>query len=84
MSGLRMCVLMGEITDLIFTIIGKLGRWFNVRGQRICFILWGICLLYWISRNIQLGLISQTCGCVVSLCFHIYGYWNWKDKNIGE
>lgn len=30
---------MGELTDLIFTIMGKLGRWLNVRGQRFCFVL---------------------------------------------
>ncbi len=75
---------MGEITDLIFTLLGKLGRWFNVRGQRLCFIVWGICLAYWTVRNIQLGLIVQSCGCVVSFGLHAYGFWNWKDKGIGK
>jgi hypothetical protein len=74
---------MGEITDLIFTLIGKLGRWYNVKGQRICFIIWSFVMLYWIARNIELGLVVQSGGCIVSLGFHIYGYWNWKDKNIG-
>lgn len=75
---------MGELTDLIFTLLGKLGRFFNVRGQRVCFILWAICLLYWIARNIEMGLMVQTGGCVVSLLFHIYGFWNWKKKGIGR
>jgi len=75
---------MGELTDLLFTVLGKLGRWMNVKGRRICFILWGICICYWAARNIQLGLISQTFGCLVSLGFHIYGYFNWKNEGIGK
>lgn len=74
---------MGEITDLIFMLLGKLGRWFNVRGQRACFIVWTFCLLYWMARNIDLGLRVQTGGGFVSLCFHLYGWWNWKAKGIG-
>ena len=74
---------MGEITDLIFTVLGKAGRWFNVRGQRICFVIWSICLIYWMIRNCNLGLMVQTGGCLFSLGMHLYGWWNWKDKNIG-
>lgn len=75
---------MGEITDLIFTLLGKLGRYFNVKGRRICFIIWAFCLMYWMARNINLGLIVQTGGCFVSFCFHVYGYWNWKREKIGK
>lgn len=75
---------MGEFTDLIFTLIGKLGRWFNIKGQKICFILWGIVMIYWIFRNWQMGLMVQTGGCVVSLMMHIYGYYNWSKNKIGE
>lgn len=75
---------MGELTDLIFTLLGKLGRWFNVKGQRICFVLWAICLAYWMARNASMGLIVQTGGCLVSFLFHLYGWWNWKNKGIGQ
>jgi hypothetical protein len=75
---------MGELTDLAFTILGKLGRWLNVRGRRACFVLWGICICYWATRNACMGLIVQTGGCLVSLGFHIYGYWNWTKKGIGS
>lgn len=75
---------MGEFTDLIFTLLGKFGRWFNVKGQRVCFIIWAICLAYWTARNIALGLMVQSGGCLVSLAMHAYGYWNWKNKGIGE
>lgn len=75
---------MGELTDLIFTLLGKLGRWYNVRGNRICFIIWSISLSYWCFRNIDLGLKVQSTGCLFSLGMHLYGFWNWKDKGIGK
>lgn len=75
---------MGELTDLAFTILGKLGRYYNIQAQRVCFIFWGACMVYWIARNYELGLISQTAGCVVSLGFHIWGYINWKKQGIGK
>jgi len=75
---------MGEITDLIFTLLGKLGRWYNIKGKRICFVLWSFVMFYWIYRNYKLGLMVQTGGCFFSLAMHIYGFWNWKDKGIGN
>ena len=75
---------MGELTDLLFTLLGKLGRWFNIKGQRICFLLWAICLIYWMIRNFSMDLYVQTGGCLISLGMHLYGWWNWKDKGIGK
>ncbi len=75
---------MGELTDLIFTILGKLGRWFNVNGKRICFVVWAFCLVYWTIRNATMGLMVQSGGCIFSLGLHLYGWWNWKDKKIGS
>jgi nicotinamide riboside transporter PnuC len=75
---------MGELTDLVFTVLGKMGRWFNVKGQRVCFILWAFCLVYWIIRNFSMDLYVQTAGCFISFAFHIYGWWNWKNKGIGK
>lgn len=75
---------MGKITDLIFLCLGKAGRWFNVKGQRVYFILWFICVAYWTARNLIMGLIVQSLGCVVSMGFRAYGYWNWKNKGIGN
>jgi len=73
---------MGEITDLIFTLLGKLGRFLNARGKRICFIIWTICLFYWSIRNYSLGLKVQMLGCIVSLGMHIYGFIIWRKKGI--
>lgn len=74
---------MGEFTDLIFILMTKLARWFNVRGEKVCFLIWAVAVLYWIARNYSLGLISQTGGCIFSFCFYLYGYYNWKKKNFG-
>lgn len=76
--------MMGEWSDLIFTLLGKLGRWFNIRGRRVCFIIWALCLVYWMARNASMGLIVQTVGCIVSFGMHVYGYWNWKKQKIGN
>lgn len=75
---------MGEITDLIFSILGKLGRWMNIKGKRVCFIIWAVCLMYWVIRNACMGLMVQTGSCAFSLCLHIYGWYNWKKEKIGE
>ena len=75
---------MGELTDLVFTLLGKLGRFMNARGRRLCFLIWILCLGYWALRNYSLGLMVQTGGCLVSILFDVYGYWNWKDKGIGK
>lgn len=75
---------MGELTDLIFSLLGKLGRYFNIQGQRLCFIVWIVCLSYWFVRNCGLGLKVQACSCLFSIACHIWGYWNWKTKNIGN
>lgn len=75
---------MGELTDLVFTLLGKFGRVLNVRGKRLCFLIWAVCLIYWMIRNFDLGLFVQTGGCIVSLGLHLYGWWNWKEKKIGQ
>lgn len=75
---------MGELTDLFFAVLGKAGRWVNIKGRRYCFLMWGVCVLYWAARNASLGLIVQTLGCLFSFGLHIYGYFNWKNKGIGS
>lgn len=75
---------MGEITDLIFTIFGKCGGVLNARGKRLCFIIWIICVCYWICRDYSNGLMVQTLGCFPTLAMHCYGYYNWKKKGIGS
>ncbi len=74
--------LLGEALDTIVSLSGKYGRWLNVRGNRACFVIWSACVLYWVGRNIYLGLYSQAFFCAVSLGFHVYGFINWKNIKI--
>jgi hypothetical protein len=75
---------MGELSDLIFSILGKLGRYFNIQGKRVCFLIWMVCLGYWFMRNMSLGLKVQSASCLLSMALHSWGYVNWKNKNIGN
>lgn len=73
-----------EVSDICINCLGKYARWLNIRGRRICFILWVICLCYWFFRNLGLGLYSQSFFCLFSLGLNIYGFFNWKNKGIGK
>ena len=71
---------MGEISDLIISLIGKLGRFFNARGKRVCFLLWLICLSYWTVRNYYLGLKVQCASTFISAILNVYGFIKWGKK----
>ena len=70
-----------ELFDTAFSLLGKWGRWLNVKARRSCFIVWTICVLYWAVRDIQLGLYSQAIFCSFSVMLNIYGFFNWKRKD---
>jgi hypothetical protein len=73
----------GEAIDTLLSLSGKIGRWLNVRGDKRCFIIWGFVTSCWIARNAYLNLWSQSLFCLISVGFHVYGYWNWGNKKIG-
>ena len=72
-----------ELFDTLASLSGKYGRWLNARGQRLCFVIWSVCTIYWAIRDFNLGLYSQGIFCVFSVLLNIYGYINWKSKGIG-
>ena len=69
-----------EILDTLVSLSGKYGRWLNVRGKRLCFVIWSACVAYWCIRDISIGLYSQAVFCVFSLGLNVYGFINWKKK----
>lgn len=69
-----------EILDTIVSLSGKYARWLNIRMIKFCFIIWSFNSIYWAFRDVQVGMYSQAFFCVVSLVFHLYGYFNWKKK----
>jgi len=74
----------GEWTDLLNTVLGKYASYLNVHGRRLCFLIYMATTGYWMARNYSLGLIVQTVGCFISMCMYGYGFWNWKNKGIGQ
>jgi len=74
----------GEGIDLIFSMMGKWGRWQNNKGRKVCFLVWSVCALYWGCRDLYLNLFVQSFFCFVSVGLHAHGYWNWKKNKIGE
>lgn len=71
-----------EILDTIISLSGKYGRWLNARGNRVCFIIWTMCTVYWAIRDFKLGLYSQSIFCIFSIALNIYGYFNWNAIGI--
>lgn len=72
--------LTANLIDLCMLIFGKSGKFLNARGNRICFIIDFICLCYWMYMDIQRGLYSQGCSCLISMAICIYGFINWGKK----
>lgn len=73
-----------EAFDTAFNMLGKYGKWLNVKGKRSCFILWIICCVYWFFIDLKRNLISQAIFTIFSIGFHGYGFYNWKVKKFGE
>lgn len=71
----------GESLDLIFSLLGKYGRWQNNKRNKICFIIWMFCCGYWVIRDLYLNLWTQGIFCFVSLILHFHGYQTWKKHD---
>ncbi len=74
--------LTANIVDACFLVLGKGGKILNARGNRICFLVDLVCLSYWFFMDIQRGLISQGCSCLISMGICIYGFIRWGKMNI--
>jgi nicotinamide riboside transporter PnuC len=73
--------LTANLIDAGMLIFGKGGKFLSARGNRICFLMDMVCLIYWFFMNIQRGLYSQAISAVVSFCICIYGFRRWgKNK----
>jgi hypothetical protein len=63
--------------DACMLCFGKTGKFLNARGNRICFIIEIICLIYWFTMDINRGLYSQGCSCIISIIICVYGFKKW-------
>lgn len=76
--------IVSELFDTAFSLLGKYGRWLNVKGKRWCFVIWSVCCMYWVYRDLMVGLYSQAFFCITSIGLHMYGFFNWKKERFGE
>lgn len=74
----------GEAADTIFSLMGKGGRWLNIKRNRSCFLVWSVCVIWWAIRDFYVGFYSQGIFCLVSLCFHVYGWIEWGKERKKE
>lgn len=73
-----------EIFDTMVSLLSKWARWMNVRGRRLCFVIWAFVMVYWVVRDLQLKLYSQSFFCGVSFFMNLYGFFYWKKERIGK
>lgn len=61
-------------------ILSIVGAWLNAKRNRLCFVLWAICNLYWIDVNIDKGEYLQAVQWGTMLYIAVYGWFNWGKK----
>jgi len=79
--------LTANLIDACMLVMGKSGKILNARGNRICFLIDILCLIYWCYMDISRGLYSQGASCLVSVAICSYGFYNWgkiAKKNKGK
>lgn len=70
----------GELFDTLVIVLGKYGAWLNARGNRICFIIGSIVLIYWFVIDVYRDLYAQAISCFISWLINIYGWFKWEKK----
>ena len=63
------------------TIISLTGTILNVKKNSLCFWLWAVGNIAWLSYDLWLGLYSRAALDVVQLAFAIWGIIAWKQKS---
>ena len=66
------------------TIISLTGTILNVKKNSLCFWLWSVGNIAWLSYDLWLGLYSRAALDVVQLAFAIWGIIAWKQKSPSE
>lgn len=75
---------LAEAFDFTAATLCKYAKWQNIKGKRLCFLIWFVCSIYWFVVDIQRGLYAQALFCIPTAAFQIYGYYEWKSKRFGE
>ncbi len=73
-----------EVMDFVVALLCKYAKWLNIKGRRLCFLIWILCSIYWFVVDVQRGLYSQALFCIFTIVFQAYGFHEWKRKGFGE
>lgn len=73
-----------EAVDFCVAFLCKYAKWQNIKGRRLCFLIWMVCGVYWLIVDIHRGLYAQALFCIPTILFQIYGFYEWKRKGFGE
>ena len=64
----------------LFTAVSLAGTVLNVRKNILCFYLWSVGNIAWLTYDIASGLYSRAVLDVVHLAFAIWGICAWREK----
>lgn len=73
-----------EAIDFSIAALCKYAKWQNIKGRRLCFIIWGVCSVYWFVVDMQRGLYAQAAFCIPTIFFQVYGFYEWRRKGFGD
>ena len=73
-----------EAVDFCVAFLCKYAKWQNIKGRRLCFLIWMVCGVYWFVVDIHRGLYAQALFCIPTILFQIYGFYEWKRNGFGE
>ena len=63
----------------LFTAVSLAGTVLNVRKNILCFYLWSVGNIAWLTYDIASGLYSRAVLDVVHLAFAIWGIFAWRE-----
>ena len=65
----------------LFTAVSLAGTVLNVRKNILCFYLWSVGNIAWLTYDIASGLYSRAVLDVVHLAFAIWGIFAWRESS---
>ena len=73
-----------EALDFCVAFLCKYAKWQNIKGRRLCFLIWMVCGVYWFVVDLHRGLYAQALFCIPTILFQAYGFYEWKRNGFGE
>ena len=64
----------------LFTAVSLAGTVLNVKKNILCFYLWSVGNIAWLTYDIASGLYSRAILDVVHLAFAIWGIFAWREE----